>query len=205
MAITKTYINGDNAALGAFLQTLIPDLFSNVTGITSGGWNCYDADGNFVAYFAIDGFKTKLYVDSTNYINPLGQIGMVTYGYKTANGAILLHGENNRPIVLAKTSTGAVGGVVATEPAAHYDYYTCAWGDQVDALKHRFGGLVAEEGTMTTNQTVLCPVPSHGALGTPSFFEGVYWLPWAQYRSPGVINVDGTKYASTGYLALKDE
>lgn len=204
MAITKTFINGNHAALGAFLQTLVPDLFATVTS-NSSGWHCKDADGNVVAFIAPDGYKSCLYAASSYTIGPLGQIGNVTYGYKTAHGAILLYGENNRPIVLAKTSTGAVGGVVATEPAAHYDYYTCAWGDQVDALTHRFGGLVAEEGTMTTNQTVLCPVPSHAALGTPSFFEGVYWLPWAQYRSPGVINVDGTKYATNGYLALKDE
>jgi len=204
MAITKTYINGNHAALGEFLQSLVPDFFASVTDTTS-GWHCKDADDNVVAYITTNGYNARLYAASSKQITPLGQIGNVTYGYKTTHGAMLLYGENSRPIILAKTSTGALGGVLPTEPAAHYDYYTCAWGDQVDALAHRFGGLSVEDDGLPVCQTVLCPVPSHGALGAPSVFEGVYWLPWAQYRTVGEISIDGVQYATNGYLAIKDE
>ncbi len=207
MAITKTYINGDAAALGAFLQTLVPDFFASVEDDTStttaGDYRCMDADGNTVAVVKTTA-AGSIYADASHSIAMSFNMP-AAYGYRTACGAVLRYnsGTSTAYMVFAKTNLGAFGGMVSNGSAAYQGFRTVAWGDQVDNLAATFGGLPSAG--VATDQTVLCPVPTHGALGTPSVLEGVYFLPWAQSRAEGEIVIDGTHYFSTGYLAIKDE
>lgn len=222
MAITKTNIGGSNTALYAFLQTLVPDFFAsveytdpedNTTAIL-----CKDSDGNTVLSMQqhyLSGTKVGGqsigYADASNSVTQSGYGHLFTNAYRTKYGA-LFTGSGNQAgcsVIIAKTNNGNIGFYLGatnftTNADASWSGNTGAWGDEVP-ITQMFSFMCSDQATGTANQTILCPIPTHCALGETSVLDGAYCIPWAQYRTEGVITINGVDYATNGYIALMDE
>ena len=107
---------------------------------------------------------------------------------------------------------GNSGNTVQFDFDADWDAYGAVTGardDDISALTH---GLAFGLGSNTygssessgENQTVLCPTPTHSKPGETSIIEGVFMMPWAQYRNEGKIQIGNKHYASNGYWVLED-
>lgn len=173
---------------------------------------------------------TMFYVDSTHTVGITSQ-QYIRYktGYKTSKGAMIIidyingqGGTGSGILIFGKTNNGKLA-MVLKDPAKYYSgtggypgYAATAYGavtgardDDISALTHglTFGPNADTYGSSESsgeNQTVLCPTPTHSNPGETSIIEGVFMMPWAQYRNEGKIQIGTKYYASNGYWALED-
>lgn len=55
-----------------------------------------------------------------------------------------------------------------------------------------------------TNQTMLMPVPTQNNEGKISYMQGIFAMPWSQFRgNQGIISLHGKQYVTNGYYALQ--
>lgn len=60
--------------------------------------------------------------------------------------------------------------------------------------------------TGQVGQTILCPIPTHNDDGKISYMEGIYAMPWSQFRGrDGAFVMNGKRYITNGYYAILDE
>lgn len=172
---------------------------------------------------------TNFYVDGTHTVG-FGAVGSIRYktGYKTSKGAMIIADSSASPkigsgiLIFGKTNNGKLA-IVLKDPTKYYDgsygnygYAATAYGavtgardDDISALTHglTFGPNANNYGSEESsgeNQTVLCPTPTHSHSGETSIIEGVFMMPWAQYRNEGKIQIGDKYYATNGYWALED-
>lgn len=197
MAVTKTYINGDWTALQGVLQS--SGLFASVV-IDSDRIHCKDEDENIVV--TIGSGTATIYADATNSISA-SSLGTITNAYVTSKG-ILINNSNNKSVIIAKTNNGKIGGAIRTDSEL-WTYSVCAWDDDLP-ITQTFN-FMEESDTITPQQTIFCPVPTHNKYGETSILDGVYATPWNEYRYMGVFTdkTSGKEYVSNGYMALMDE
>ena len=150
----------------------------------------------------VTGYKTSkgamIIMNNSDYGNGCG---ILVFG-KTNNGKLAMVLKNPSGVY---TSTGGYTGYAATA----YSAFVGARDDDISALGHgvSFGPVMSGYGGSLSsgeNQTVLCPTPTHSKPGETSIIEGVFMMPWAQYRNEGKIQIGTKYYASNGYWALED-
>jgi hypothetical protein len=176
---------------------------------------------------------TYFFVDSTHYVgHSANSYVRLTTGYKTSKGAMIIAsytsgsgGTNAGILIFGKTNNGKLA-MVLKDPskcytntsygtpyngsaATAYGAVTGARDDDISALTHglTFGPMDTGFGSSASsdeNQTVLCPTPTHSNSGETSIIEGVFMMPWAQYRNEGKIQIGDKYYATNGYWALED-
>lgn len=173
---------------------------------------------------------TLFYVDSTHTVGFSNyQYSRYKTGYKTSKGAMIIIDRSGQSIgigagilIFGKTNNGKLA-MVLKDPTLYYSgtggypgYAATAYGavtgardDDISALTHglTFGPNANTYGSSESsgeNQTVLCPTPTHSNPGETSIIEGVFMMPWAQYRNEGEIKIGDKYYATNGYWALED-
>lgn len=173
---------------------------------------------------------TMFYVDSTHTVGFSGYSNIrYKTGYKTSKGAMIIidrsstsSGTGSGILIFGKTNNGKLAMVLKdptnynTSTGGYMSYAATAYGavtgardDDISALTHGLAfGLAANtfgsSESSGENQTVLCPTPTHSNPGETSIIEGVFMMPWAQYRNEGKIQIGNKYYASNGYWALED-
>lgn len=200
MAITKTYINGSLTALKTVLEDT--GFFTEVT-LNNDTLSCMDGENLVVS---ISSSTVSIYADATNSISN-SSIGTIANCYRTSKG-IFITTSNDFPIIIAKTNNNKIGGAMRrkeTSTTDLWDYKVCAWGDEAP-LTQTFN-FMENADTVTPQQTVFCPMPTHNRYGETSVLDGVYATPWNEYRYMGVFTdrATGKEYVSNGYVALMDE
>jgi hypothetical protein len=172
--------------------------------------------------------NTMFYIDSGHSISYANSSStrFVT-GYKTSKGAMIImnnsdYGNGCGILVFGKTNNGKLA-MVLKSPSGVYKstggytgYAATAYGafvgardDDISALGHgvSFGPMSSEYGSALSfneNQTVLCPTPTHSNPGETSIIEGVFMMPWSQYRNEGILQINLKRYVTNGYWALED-
>lgn len=222
MAITKTLINNDPAALASFLQRLVPEYFSTVEyDDTNGILSIYDADDNLLFTFSgllLDlstALEVRSYADDQNYVSKTYGLtssnhAVITYGWTAKYGALI--GVKYNPssdtaggVLITKTNNGKTAFVITDR----LDYSTVkfgttfpvAWGDVAPITKFEFA--VNEK-----NQTEIAAFPTNSAVETVSYTPNAGCIIAGSNYSMadgGIITVDGTKYLTNGYWAIEDE
>lgn len=146
------------------------------------------------------------------------------FGYRTKNGIMIIIRDmvnevNSGVLVIGKTNNGAPAflGASATElrHASALNAHVASSDDLSLFEEGQKVGLsfLPETETAYANirsgqvsQTVLCPVPTHGEDDKISYIQGLYCMPWSQFRGrEGSIILHGRTYATNGYYALLDE
>lgn len=173
---------------------------------------------------------TMFNVDSTHTVG-FSNYSYIRYktGYKTSKGAMLIidHAlstvqKGTGILIFGKTNNGKLA-MVLKDPTLYYsgtggypNYAATAYGavtgardDDISALTHglSFGpnaNTYGSDASSNENQTILCPTPTHSNPGETSIIEGVFMMPWAQYRNEGKIQIGDKYYATNGYWALED-
>lgn len=142
-------------------------------------------------------------------------------GYTTNNGIMVVIRDmvnelDSGVVVIGKSNSGvpAFLGRSAGDirHASAIDAHVAAADDDVEAEKVRLTFLPETETTYSNvrtgqvGQTILCPVPTHNQEGRVSYIEGLYCMPWSQYRgAEGTIILHGRRYVTNGYYALLDD
>lgn len=192
-----------------------------------------DSDENVIAVFtnrpstgAGASFASAFYTDDVHTVSYSGeQYTRWQTGYKTAHGIMILTTyadnsnvyKNNGIIILSKTNNGKLAMAMhsAYNTYQHSARDTCfgvqvaARDDDYSDLTHTltFAAAANDYGQVLSqneNQTILCPTPTHSNPGETSIIEGVFMMPWAQYRNEGIIQLGNKYYATNGYWALED-
>ena len=180
----------------------------------------YNATGDGCGVFIVRGDRT---VYNGNLHGPNNQW---YFGYMSKNGMMIIIRDmvnemNSGVIVIGKTNHGdpaflgasATGLRHASALNAHIGAVNDITIDEVaNASKIQLSFLpetnatYANLSTGQVSQTVLFPVPTHGPEGEITYIEGLYCMPWSQYRGrEGSIILHGRSYATNGYYALLDE
>lgn len=220
MAITRTDINGDIAALKAALETLVPDFFATVefdndTSPTT--VICKDADGNTTftvsgvsgstTYAAYKNATTSASASSTDSnSSPL-------YFYKVgSNGAVIQCKRSGTLIIIGKTNTGVTGfalpNALGSNLIANLASATIAcWGDD-PALTGTIRIAEASGAQLNGNHTLFVPIPMHGTYAENIYLPKAFFLPMTQDGMRGVVQeltADEGTYLTNGYVALLDD
>ena len=233
MAITRTDINGDFAALKAALETLVPDFFATVIfddDTTPTTIHCKDADDNTIFEIekntSANAWQCRVYKGSEEYQEQLmtqssGGAAMFQYMYKVGNsGAFLTYkgGDTYGPVIIAKTNTGKTGFAMpqALSSSAYTKvttYIVGCWGDDTSQnstlVIANTQNMTAPNTPMTGNHTLFVPIPLHGSYSEQLYMQKAYFLPIAQTGQRGVIqeladSTSGERYLSNGYVAMLD-
>jgi hypothetical protein len=173
---------------------------------------------------------TMFYVDSTHTIGFSGTSNSsYKTGYKTSKGAMIIidyyyssssYNTGGGILIFGKTNNGKLA-MVLKSPLAYdsggyknyastaYGVVTGARGDDISSLTHSLtfgpsGSSYSQVLSENENQTVLCPTPTHSNSGETSIIEGVFMMPWSQYRNEGILQINLKRYATNGYWALED-
>lgn len=184
------------------------------------GISDYVLEAQFDNTFA---FHTKGYSQSSSY-EKLGIRGsaycLINYAYKTQNG-ILFFGIPSPPdsgansyysCMIGKTQNGTIAFACAYNTGAYANYYrSAAVGEtftNMDGyagynLKAPNGGSQSGQIPKTT-QIVSVPIPTFPDSGA-SYIKGSLGFIVAPFKSAGVVDINGIKYATNGALALNDE
>lgn len=173
---------------------------------------------------------TAFYIDGEHTISFSGASGSTENrfitGYKTSKGAMIIvsaasYGASGI-LVFGKTNNGKLAMVLkdsyfvytgdsyySGNAATAYGALVGARDDDISALGHglTFGPMTSNYGSSLSsneNQTILCPTPTHSKPGETSIINGVFMMPWAQFRNEGKIQIGDKYYATNGYWALED-
>lgn len=221
MAITRTTINSDFAAMKAALETLVPDFFAAVEisgdGLTI---SCEDADENIIfkivrtsnnAVWNYNAFRTDtdfLGTGTGNYSSP------IDYFYKVGSNGAIFHKSNGGSIIVAKDTAGNTAfavpsvnqsGASAAKNAA--SFYPVCWGD--DTAFNAPLQITDSTNPTTGNHTLFVPIPLYGSYENQNFMQKAYFIPIAQPAQRGAFqeledSTNGERYALDGYVALLD-
>ena len=214
MAITKSVITS-GSEMKAFLEA--SGFFGSVTidGLTN--ISCYDEDSNKVFGTSNYGANWEAYADTNNY-KRISNLGWSCTGYSTSKGILLIpDGDNKLPCIISKTNNGAYCTLLPGTGIAYVNtnnvcttdvQFAVGWGDVSPFYENVYSGVAASPGTkaglVVSNQTILCPIPTRGGYGEPSYFADAYFMPVSQYRTEGVIDINGVKYVTDGIACLRD-
>jgi hypothetical protein len=185
---------------------------NNMAGVTSYSGSC------------------QINIDASHSVSFINQNTRFKIGYKTSKGAmiimdssyssseayigtgLLIFGKTNngKPAMVLKDpglidpNTGGYTGRAATT----YGSRVGARDDDISSLTHTLTFATPNSGygvaSFDENQTILCPTPTHSNPGETSIIEGVFMMPWAQYRNEGILQINLKRYATNGYWALED-
>lgn len=227
MAITRTDINGDIAALKAALETLVPDFFASVEYDDAESPTtviCKDADENTIFEYYIGGpnvFGMKAYKNAETYVGVAQATGTTwkpLYFYKVGSNGAVIQLPNSLFIIIAKTNTGKTGFALypqlfTTAAQTITVVASACWGDD-PALSNWILICGSGSGTSATstlsigNHTLFVPVPMHGTYEQNIFLPKAFFIPMAQDGMRGVVrelSTDSGTYLTNGYVALLDD
>jgi hypothetical protein len=184
---------------------------------------------NYAGNVSGSGLENYIAVDSSHTIGFQYNYTRFKTGYKTSKGAmIILDGSDSSTrtgagiLIFGKTNNGEPAmvlknpSVISTisysyvqNAATAYLALVGARGDDIASLNHSLTFYPYAHdiypGSFDENQTVFCPTPTHSNPGETSIIEGVFMLPWAQYRTEATIQSGNKHYVTNGYWAIEDE
>lgn len=184
---------------------------------------------NYAGSAATQGLENYIAVDSSHTVGFQCNYTRFKTGYKTSKGAmIILDGSDSSThtgagiLIFGKTNNGEPA-MVLKDPyvtntasqayiqnaATAYLALVGARGDDTASLNHSLTFYPYAHdvypGSSEENQTVFCITPTHSRYGETSIIEGVYMMPWAQYRTESTIQAGNKHYVTNGYWAIEDE
>jgi len=220
MAIARTDINGNIAALKAALETLVPDFFASIEyddATTPTGVICKDENantifkvrntsGNFYSYTAYKNAETAQETSASG--------ASPKYMYKVGGNGAVLETTGSSFVIIAKTNIGATGfalpdtmtNVGSSRKAANY--HTACWGDDPALTDGLVFGTSSDATANNGNHTLFVPIPMHGTYEQNIFLPKAFFLPMAQSGMRGVVQeltADEGVYLTNGYVALLDD
>ena len=184
---------------------------------------------NYAGNVSGSGLENYIAVDSSHTIGFQYNYTRFKTGYKTSKGAmiildgsdsstrtgsgILIFGKTNNgePAMVLKNPfvTSTVSQSYVKTAATAYLALVGARGDDIASLTHSLTFYPFDyqnyPASFDENQTVFCPTPTHSNPGETSIIEGVFMLPWAQYRTEATIQSGNKHYVTNGYWAIEDE
>lgn len=208
MAIERTVINGDWAALKTALETLIPGYFAAVETPNANTIACKDADGNTIFTFTWPNgnpavWAPTAYRDATHALATSGYPQNITNFYKVGVNGAFMTVSGGGVVTIAKASNGKTAITLPKSPGSVTEIYAACWGD--DTAYDR--ALHIADGTSPTlgNNCLLVPVPLFGNYQTPNNVPKVFFMPVAQANMRGIVQEvtsDSGTYITNGYLAM---
>lgn len=217
MAIVRTDINGDIAAMKAALETLVPDFFATVEyddTTTPTAINCKDADDNtlFIVNTANSGWTFSFYKDGSTVVSSQGTTSTAApvYCYKVGSASAVIQHPNGQFSIISKTNTGGVGFAIPTQfsyTANKGEYRVGCWGDDTLITTNLLFTSSTSGAEMVGNQCQLVEIPMHGTYDQPIYLQSAYYMPMAQSGMRGVVQeITGERgtYLTNGYVALLD-
>lgn len=208
---TTNIFSIDNSGVLAYLQEhAVPTYFDKVEADTTTPTtvNCY-VGSTVLLQINISSGKSTAVVNTNSGANK--SIGNGTsgtyfcYAQKSKSGLALSLGTstsfNTTPIlIIAKDSDGNTVIVAASSASSS------TLGNKVSAVTAKDPIVINQDiGRVTANVTTVVPFVCGCGAGELRYTPSVVYFPTAQYTSAGEIIVNGSRYLSNGYWALKDE
>lgn len=208
---TTNIYSTDNSGVLAYLQEhAVPDYFDRVEAdaTTASTVNCYVGDtvllqikinsNKSAAVVNTDSGATKSVVTSSTgryfcyaHISKSG----IAFSLGTSTSA-----ETLPALAVTKDSDGNTAIVTASQVDTSY------LNSNVSAVTAKDPAVINQKiERVTANVTTVVPFVCGCGAGECRYTPGVVYFPTAQYTTAGEIVVNGARYLSNGYWALKDE
>lgn len=203
MAITKTYLGGDPAAVQAFLSST--GMFGAVTR-SDNVITCKNSDNVTVLTVAkTDDYTwrfTAALTGSNTWEKTYESHGL-NYGYKCANSAFLVLNyqsqDNKYSVMITKNNDDKVSFVFPDSYENRNRVYSLTYADTYPVTYYTVSPSVAE-------QTVLSPFITNAPAGTASYTPDAFYMPFGAYVGRGYAKfvMNGKMYLTDGNWAISD-
>lgn len=215
MAIETTYIySTDNSGVLTFLQEYaVPVYFDKVEADaeTATTINCYVGDTVLLQFALNSNNGTLCYINTATGLQktivPASNSLTIVYAHKSANGLAFTWG-------LAATVSSLPSLIITKDSDENTAIVTASKTGNLSALNQSVAAVTANDmailaqalsSRLTATVTTVVPFVCGCGAGECRYTPNAVYFPTAQYTDPGEIIVNGSRYLSNGYWALKDE
>lgn len=215
MAFETTNIySTDHSLLLAYLQEhAVPDYFDKVEADaeTATTISCYVGDTVLLQFALNSSGGTLCYINTATglqkTIPPTSNTLTIVYAHKSANGLAFTWGlaatvESLPSLIITKDSDENTAIVAAGKTGNISSLIQSVAAVTANDMAILAQGLSTR---LTAAVTTVVPFVCGCGAGECRYTPNVVYFPTAQYTDPGEIIVNGSRYLSNGYWALKDE